>query len=310
MCRRRRRGLRLMAGFDDTTARADAQRQAEDPARDQSETPTWYARSPHDTPSPKSTPGSALERALAVVETLLEAEHPIGLQEIAARLGLPRQTAHRIVNQLIDAGLVQRQIDRDRIAPGPRMRRIALDTLYYSHRTGPLHALLEDLAVRTEETCNLGVLDGDKVLLLDRVESHWSLRVHSEVGKRLEFHSSSIGKLLVAYLPKERRHRLITARPLKRFTSFTITREADLEAEFATVRRRGYSMSNQGTMLGMFSIAVPVRDPGGRVLAGLACQVPLMRMPLEAAEQALVPPLLETAQRMEKIIAEDYAGGG
>jgi len=296
-----------MTDLDDRAGRAETPLQEEDRAREPSGPPTWYARSPHDTPSPKASPGSALERALAVVETLLEADHPIGLQEIAARLDLPRQTAHRIVNQLIEAGLIQRQVDRDRIAPGPRMRRIALDTLYYAHRTGPMHALLEDLAERTEETCNLGVLDGDKVLLLDRVESHWSLRVHSEVGRRLEFHSSSIGKLLVAYLPRERRHRLITARPLKRFTSFTITDEADLEAAFAAIRRCGYSVSNQGTMLGMFSVAAPIRDPGGRVVAGVACQVPLVRMSLETAEETLLPPLMDTAARMEKIIAADSA---
>ena len=268
--------------------------------------PASYARSPHDAPTSKLSPGSALERALAVVETLLDADHPIGLQEIAARLGLPRQSAHRIVNQLIDSGLVQRHYDKDRIAPGPRMRRLALNTLYYSRRSGPLHALLTELAERTGETCNLGVLDSDKVLLLDRVESHWSLRVHSEVGKRLDFHSSAIGKLMVAFLPKERRHRLITARPLKRYTSFTITDEAALEDEFAGIRRRGYSISNQGTTLGMVSFAVPVRAPGGRVLAGLACQVPLIRMDAEAAEQALVTPLFETADRMAEIIAADF----
>lgn len=296
-----------MTDLDDITPRTGSERQSQDRSDDQLERPTSYARSPHDTPSQKFSPGSALDRALAVVETLLEADHPIGLQEIAARLDLPRQTAHRIINQLIDAGLVQRQLDKDRIAPGPRMRRLSLDTLYYSHRTGPMHALLQDLAEKTGETCNFGVLDGDKVLLLDRVESHWSLRIHSEVGKRLDFHSSSIGQLLVAYLPKERRHRLITARPLKRYTSFTFTEEAELEAEFATIRRRGYSMSNQGTMLGMFSTAAPIREPGGRVIAGLACQVPLMRMSLEVAEQTLTQPLMETAERMQEIVAADYS---
>ena len=295
-----------MTDRDDIPSRGHAAPEVVD--RGHAGAPTWYARSPHDTPSPKASPNSALERALAVVETLLGADHSIGLQEIAARLHLPRQTAHRIISQLVESGLVQRQIDKDRITLGPRMRRLALDTLYYTHRTGPLHALLEDLAERTEETCNLGVLDGDKVLLLDRVESHWALRVHSEVGRRLEFHSSGIGKLLVAFLSNERRHRLIAARPLKRFTSFTITDEAGLEAEFAAIRQRGYSMSNQGAMLGMFSVAVPLRDPASRVLAGLACQVPLVRKSLETAEATLLPPLLKTAARMEKIIAADYTG--
>lgn len=277
--------------------------------RDSDNHPTWYERSPHDRPPEKSSPNSALERALAVIETLLEAERPIGLQEIARRLDIPRQSAHRIINQLIDAEMIQRHLDRDLFALGSRMRRLALNTIDHSHRLGPMHGVLEDLAERTGETCNLGVLDANDVLLVDRVESHWALRVHSEVGKRLEFHSSGIGKLLVAYLPKERRHRLLTSRPLKRFTSFTLTGESALEAEFATIRRRGYSVSNQGTLLGLFSVAAPIRDPGGRVLAGLACQAPLMRMTIEQAEKDLLPLLLDAAARMEKIIAFDFKDG-
>lgn len=276
---------------------------------DSADAPVWYARSPHDTPATKSSPNSALERALAVIETILRSDRPLGLQEIAGRLDIPRQSAHRIVSQLIDAGMIQRYLDRDRFMAGSRLRRIALDTVDCSHRLGPMHSVLEDLAERTGETCNLGVLDANDVLLVDRVESHWALRVHSEIGKRLEFHSSGIGKLLVAYLPKERRHRLITSRRLKRFTSFTLTDESSLEAEFTTIRRRGYSISNQGTMLGMFSIAVPVRDPSARVLAGLACQAPLMRMSIDRAERELLPIMLDAAQRMETIIALDFENG-
>lgn len=266
-----------------------------------------YERSPHDRPNLRPSSGSALERALAVIDTLLDSDHPIGLQEIAARLGLPRQSAHRIINQLIDVGLIQRHVDRDRFAIGPRMRRIALETMWASHRSGPAHSILENLSARTGETCNLGVLDTNMVVLLDRVESHWSLRIHSEVGKRLEFHSSAIGKLLVAHLPKERRHRLIVSQPLKRFTPLTVTNESELEKEFATIRRCGYSVSNQGTTLGMFSIATPICDSEGRVLAGLACQAPLVRMSIEQAEKLLLPALQEATERMEDLVAEDFA---
>lgn len=270
-------------------------------------TPDSYERSPHDRPSVRTATGSALERALALIETLLESDVPIGLQEIAGRLDLPRQSAHRIINQLIDAELIQRHLDRDRFTLGPRMRRLAWNTIRYSQRSGPAHAVLEELAARTGETCNLGVLDANMVLLVDRVESHWALRVHSDVGKRLDFHSSGIGKLLVAHLPKERRHRLITAQPLKRFTAFTLADEAALEADFKDIRRRGYSISNQGTLLGMFSIAVPVRDQQGRVLAGLACQAPLMRVSIDEAEQRLLPLLQDAAERLQKLVRADFA---
>lgn len=262
-----------------------------------------FALSPHDAPVDEHGAGSALQRALAVLETLLETDRSLGLVEIASRLDLPRQTAHRILNQLLRLGLLQRHIDRDRYLPGPRMRWLALETLYQSRSTAPWHAILEDLAEATEETCNIGVLDRNKVLLIDRIESKWALRVHSQVGRRLEPHSSAIGQLLLAYLDKKRRHELIGVLPLKRFTRYTIVDERELEELFAAVRHRGYSASSQGTTLGIYSIAVPIADPQGRVMAGLACQVPLVRMTPEQALDTILPRLREAAGRMESLLA-------
>lgn len=111
----------------------------------------------------------------------------------------------------------------------------------------------------------------------------------------------------MAHLPKERRHRLITSQPLKRFTPLTVTDKDELEKEFAAIRRKGYSVSNQGTTLGMFSMATPIRDSDGRVLAGLACQAPLVRLSIEQAEKTMLPALQDAAQRMEDLVAEDFA---
>jgi DNA-binding IclR family transcriptional regulator len=224
---------------------------------------------------------------------------------MANRLGVPRQTAHRIINQLLGLGLLQRHIDRDRFLPGPRMRWLALETLYQSTSTAPWHAILEDLAETTGETCNVGVLDKGKVLLIDRVESKWALRVHSEVGRRLEPHSSAIGRLLLAHLDKQRRHQLIGARALKRFTPYTIVDEEELEKDFALIRRQGYSLSNQATTLGIFAVSVPITDPQSRVVAGLACQVPLVRMSAEETVAKILPLLCSTAERMERLLAAD-----
>lgn len=271
--------------------------------------PEGYAPSPHDAPADERLTSSALGRALAVLETLVESDRSVGLQEIANRLDLPRQSAHRILNQLIDLGLLQRHIDRDRFLPGPRMRWLALETLYQSHSSGPWHAILEDLADSTQETCNIGVLDKNKILLIDRVESKWALRVHSQVGRRLEPHSSAIGRLLLAHLPKKRRHELIGARPLKRFTPYTIVDEDELERELVTVRRQGYSLSNQATTPGIFAIAVPICDPQGRVVAGLACQAPLVRMNPERATSETLPLLRDAAKRMEALLASDRQAG-
>lgn len=267
-----------------------------------------YEPSPHDTRAERREIGSALGRALQLLETILESDHSLGMQEICTRLDLPRQSAHRILNQLLDLGLLQHHLNRERFAVGPRLRLLALQTLYQSHSTGPFHTVLEWLAERTKETCNLGILDQNKVLLIDRVESEWALRVHSEIGRRLEPHASAIGKLILSSLPKGRRRQILEAsQPLKRYTPYTLVDLAELEAEFATIRRQGYSLSNQGTTLGMLSLAVPVREPSGKVVAGLAVQAPFVRLDMDRAVSETVPIMLEAAVQIERLLASDEA---
>ncbi|MGQ7791982.1 IclR family transcriptional regulator [Faunimonas sp. B44] len=267
-----------------------------------------FEPSPHDTAAERRAIGSALGRAMQLLETILESDHSLGMQEICTRLDLPRQSAHRILNQLLELGLLQRHLNRERFTVGPRLRLLALKTAYQSHSTGPFHTVLEALAEQTNETCNLGILDQNKVLLIDRVESEWSLRVHSEVGKRLDPHASAIGKLILSHLPKTRRRQILEAsQPLKRFTAFTLVDMDELEAEFAAIRRRGFSISNQGTTLGMLSLAVPVRDPDGRVVAGLAVQAPFVRMDMERALNETVPLMMASAERMERLLAGEEA---
>ncbi|WP_161142738.1 IclR family transcriptional regulator domain-containing protein [Propylenella binzhouense] len=267
-----------------------------------------FEPSPHDQSIERRAIGSALGRALQLLETILESDHSLGMQEICTRLDLPRQSAHRILNQLLELGLLQRHLNRERFTVGPRLRLLALKTAYQSHSTGPFHTVLEALAEQTGETCNLGILDQNKILLIDRVESDWALRVHSEVGKRLEPHASAIGKLILSFLPKARRTQILEAsRPLKRFTAFTLVDMDDLEAEFAEIRRRGYSVSNQGTTLGMLSLAAPVRDPDGRIVAGIAVQAPFVRMDMDRALAETVPLMLASAERMERLLAAEEA---
>jgi IclR family transcriptional regulator, acetate operon repressor len=266
-----------------------------------------FDRSAHDRDGDASSANSALDRALMIIETLLSSDQPLGPNEFSVRLDLPRQSVHRIINNLIKTGLIQRHFKSDRFALGPRMRRLALETMWDSHRSWPTHAILEDLSKKTGETCNFGVLEGNKMLLVDRVETDWALRIHSEVGRRFEFHTSAIGKLLVAHLPKERRHRLIASEPLKRFTPLTKTNEAELEEEFSAIRRHGHSLSNQETTLGIYAYAMPVHDPKGRILAGIACQAPIMRIDVEQGKILFLPALQEACRRLESLVAEDFA---
>ena len=247
--------------------------------------------------------GSALDKALAVLEAITAQSQPIGLPDLSARLRLPRQTVHRILFQLEGAGLVVRDPSRDRFSVGPRLSLLALSALQTHNQAAPVRAILQQLVDEIEETCNIGVLDGLQFVYLERVECRWSLRVHLEAGSRVPAHCTSGGKIMLAHLEPNLRARLLRSAELKAYTDRTITSVPDLEVELARVRELGYAGNDQEFTLGITGVAVPILDRQGRLLAGLAIQGPQARLGLERAI-GFVPRLKKAAAAM----AEAWAG--
>ena len=121
---------------------------------------------------------SSTLRAIAVLEAIAAADGPIGLVELMDATGLPKPTVHRIVGLLLDAGLLLREAEGKRYAPGPRLASLGLAALTHVAWRAPRHAILKSLVAEIGETCNLTLLDGTEVVYLDRVEAAWPLRLH------------------------------------------------------------------------------------------------------------------------------------
>src|SRR3546814_16233372 len=129
-----------------------------------------------------------------MLQTILDSNGALGIQELCMRLELPRQSAHRILHQLLDLKLLQRHINGEQYTPGPLLRTLILKAAYQTQATGPWHSVLQALAKRTGEPCNLGILDQNQVLLIDRGESSYDLRIHSEIGRSFAPHASPLAK--------------------------------------------------------------------------------------------------------------------
>ena len=241
--------------------------------------------------------GSALFKALSVLEVAFREARPVGLSEIAGQLGLPRQSVHRTLQQLEDNGLLLRDATRERYVVGPRMTRLALAALDAAKHTAPTRAILEALVAELGETCNIGVLDGRAVVYIDRVECDWPLRLQLQAGSHVPLHCTSIGKLLLAHLSRAQRRRLLTAAALPRYTANTITDPEALEQQLAQIRQDGYATNDQELNEGVVSLAVPILADNGKPIAGLAVHAPEVRMSL-AQGMAHLPKLRETAARL------------
>jgi DNA-binding IclR family transcriptional regulator len=240
---------------------------------------------------------NVLGKALAVLQAVADYPQGVGLPDLAAKLGLPRQTVHRVLGQLRDSGLLLRDPVRERFSVGPRLIQLSLAALGSNNPWAPVRQVLRELVDEVGETCNIGVLEGLDYVYLDRIECEWPLRIHLEVGYRAAANCISGGKVLLAYLEPGLCNRLLRSRKLVARTSRSITRVSDLEAELEKVRARGYGTNDQENFDGIVSVAVPVLDAHDRVVAALTMHGPLPRLTLARCEGE-VPRLREAAKRI------------
>jgi len=240
---------------------------------------------------------SAALRALTVLELVAYAEVPLGLVDIMEASGLPKPTVHRIANLLVDAGMLAREAEGRRFAPGPRLASLAMKSMTHPAWRAPRHAILQALVTEFNETCNLTLLDGTEVVYLDRVEAAWPLRLHFQPGSRVPVHCSASGKLLLSLLPARERRRILDSLPFSYHTANTITKRRDLEAALKQIRRERLSTDNEEYLDGTVCVAVPVESGQRQVPAALAVHAPTTRMSLEQALQC-VPALRRAAARL------------
>ncbi len=241
--------------------------------------------------------GSALEKALVVLEALVAKPRPTGLAYLSDELPFPKPTVHRVLQQLEGAGLIQRTPDTDRYWIGPRLNALAVGTLGSQNRPLSLRAILEQLVEELGETCSVGILDQHEVVYVERVECNFPLRFALTVGSHVPAHCTAIGKLLLAYVPPERQKRFLVTVPLKRYSDNTIVDVEKFTWELTKIRQQGYSTNDQEYVPGLIAVAVPITRSDGTVVAGLSVHAPALRLDLQTAISYL-PPLQSAATRL------------
>lgn len=257
--------------------------------------------SPPSADAPDDGPSGSSARSLAMLSVLARAGTALTLAELAAPLALPKATAHRIAERLVEDGFLSRDVDERTFSTGPALHRLAFDTLNHGVRKGLRHQVLGDLVDRIGETCNFTTLDGAEVLYLDRVEAAWPLRLTLDVGSRVPLHCTASGKLFLAFLPEAERELVIERTVLARMTPRTITTAAALRAECARIARDGHAVDRQEFIAGLIAVAVPVRDAAGSVRAAIAVHAPAARMTLRAAVGQIAA-LRGAAKRMQALL--------
>ncbi len=203
-----------------------------------------------------------------MLEAFTPASPALTLSEIARRTRLPLTTTHRLLAELCAEGALERDA-AGTYRIGLRLWEIAS----LAPRGVPLREaalpFLEDLYEVTHENAQLGVREGHEVLYIERITGRRAIRVLTRVGGRFPLHASGIGLVLLAHAPQDVQ-REVLAGPLQRFTDHTITDPSRLERILAQVRRDGVAISDRQVTDDAMSVAAPVTDQSGEVLAALS----------------------------------------
>ncbi|MHA7598735.1 IclR family transcriptional regulator domain-containing protein [Alicycliphilus sp. T452] len=239
-------------------------------------------------------------RGLEVIRSFSASAPQQTLSEVAARTGLTRAGARRILLTLQTLGYLESDGRLFRLTP----RILDLGFAYLSSM--PIwdlaEPMMEALTDRVRESCSAAVLDGLDIVYVLRVHTHKIMSTNLAVGSRLPAFWTSLGRVLLAALPEQELRARLAALPRTAFTRHTALDDETLLARIAQARQQGWCLVDQELEEGLISVATPLTNRAGDVVAALNISGHANRTSTEMLRGQLLPELLQTAQTISRML--------
>lgn len=252
-------------------------------------------------PKPGDTYVQSFARGLAVIRSFSAEAPSQSLSDVAARTGLTRAGARRILLTLEALGYVECQTRQFRLTPKILDLGFAyLSSLPWWNLAEPV---MEALAAEVKESCSVAVLDGSELVYVLRVPAHKTMSINLGVGSRLPAYCTSMGRVLLAGLPPEELRRRLGASALKARTPRTVVDPQALEVLIGQVREQGWCLVDQELEEGLVSLAAPICDRSGRTIAALNVSGQADRTPPARLQEHVLPKLRSAANRISHLLS-------
>ncbi len=239
----------------------------------------------------------AIDRALMVLSSFVDAPEQ-GITDIASRVEMSPSTVHRIVRALVQNGYVEQSPETDRYHLG-HAAHVLGERARESWGFDRALPMLERIGSITGESVNMGIADGNEVVVILRIESVQPLRFDQPPGSRISMHCSSMGKAMLAFSDSP-----LPDLDFIGITETTITSKKAFEKELAEVRERGYSVDDSESIEGVSCVGAPILDSNGIAVAAIAVQGPSVRMTAER-RAAIGDQAIATATEIRKALGLD-----
>ena len=240
-----------------------------------------------------SNPATAVERALNILENVAHRRDGLTNSEISRKLAIPKSSASYILRTLERRGYLRRDAETGRYKLGLKILSLGGDAQANLDIADVALPFMRSLVERVHLTAHLAVLDQGEAVYIEKVEAPGFFKVNTWVGRRMYLHSTSVGKALLAWLPKHDMEAIVRQHGMKKRTPKTITTLSRLLKELEKVRTQGYAVDDEENNLGARCVGAPVFNQQGVIeasvgLSGTTNQVNSQTMPriLEALKDA------------------------
>jgi len=220
----------------------------------------------------------SIDRTLQVLELFSLEKTEWGVTEISKALNIYKSNVHNILSTLSERGFVKKDPKTDKYNLGIKLFELGSVVIKNMDLRKIAHPYIEKLSKEFNETVHLGVLNGGEIISIEQEESNKNLCSRIIIGKRAPLHCTAVGKVIIAFLPKDEVSLILKEKGLEKFTKNTIITKEDLEKEFKKIRKQGYSVDNAEHEEGTCCVASSIRDYSGGVIAGMSISGPAFRI--------------------------------
>ncbi|WP_395407088.1 IclR family transcriptional regulator C-terminal domain-containing protein [Pseudoduganella sp. UC29_106] len=243
---------------------------------------------------------TSLARGLAVLQAFSDARKPQTITSISQKTGIPRAAVRRCLHTLRELGYVDAELNNFSLRP--KVLTLGYSYLSSTPLTVSAQPYLDNISRTLNESSSLAVLDDDEILYVARASTSRVMSVALNTGSRLPAYCTSLGRVMLAHLPRAELDAYLARTRLIAKTDKTVVDHEQLRAILDTVRRDGYAINDEELEIGLRSIAVPVRGASGTVLAALNVGVQAARVDIPALKHNVLPVLQQAAQELSILL--------
>jgi len=239
---------------------------------------------------------ASIAKGMNVFSFIVNSNRAVGITQIARSLNLSIGTVQRATNTLHKLGYLRKDENTQGYILGHKAWGLGISIIKDVDIKQIAHPYLEELSREINETVNLAILDDAEIVYLDRIKTEQIININLSIGSRLPLYCTSMGKSLLAFIPKDELFELLDKIDIKPITPNTITDKGSLLEELQKVRQRGFSVNNIELDIGLRSVAAPVRGGSGRVIAAVNIAVPSSRITFEELKTKLAKKVIDVTR--------------